>query len=50
MLVIDDNSVYEIDEKCMQKRNIPKGCQIYEKIQKKEIRVGKKEPDSYKQK
>lgn len=43
MLIIDDNSVYEIDEKCMQKRKVSKECQTYEKMQKKEKNVLKRE-------
>lgn len=32
MLVIENNSVYEIDEECLKKRNVPKECAVYEKI------------------
>ena len=35
MLIIDHNSVYEIDEECVKTRKIPKECGIYEKIQQK---------------
>lgn len=43
MLIIDDKSVYEIDEECMKKRNVPKECQTYEKLlQEKEKRRKKK--------
>lgn len=33
MLIIENNSVYEIDEECVQKKKIPKECQIIEKLQ-----------------
>lgn len=39
MLVIENNSVYEIDEECVKRKKIPKECKVYEKIlqeQKKE--------------
>lgn len=32
MLVIDENSVYEIDEVCVKKRGISKQCGIDEKL------------------
>lgn len=32
MLVIEDNSVYEIDEVCVKQKQIPKECGIYEKL------------------
>lgn len=28
MLIIDDNSVYEIDEECIQKNNVAKECNL----------------------
>lgn len=33
MLIIEDDSVYEIDEECVKKRGVPKECRIYEKLQ-----------------
>lgn len=46
MLVIDNNSVYEIDEDCIRKKKLPKECGVCDKvlqeIQKNEIRTGKK--------
>ena len=30
MLIIDGNSVYEIDEECVRKKKVPKECGIYE--------------------
>lgn len=35
MLVIEGNSVYEIDEECMKRRKVPKECEVYEKLVKK---------------
>lgn len=32
MLVIEGNSVYEIDEECARRKKVPKECKIYEKI------------------
>ncbi len=31
-LIIDGNSVYEIDEECVKKRRISKECGVYEKL------------------
>lgn len=36
MLIIDHNSVYEIDEECTRTKKIPKECGVYQKIQQKE--------------
>jgi hypothetical protein len=32
MLIIDDDSVYEIDENCIRRKKVPEECQIYEKM------------------
>lgn len=32
MLVIENNSVYEIDEECVRKRKVPKECRVMEKL------------------
>lgn len=42
MLIIEDDSVYEIDEECIRKRGVPKECNVYEKLQKE--RKNKKKP------
>lgn len=34
MLVIEGNSVYEIDEECLKRRKVPKECEVYEKLVK----------------
>ena len=36
MLVIEGNSVYEIDEECVRIRKVPKECWVYEKILQKQ--------------
>lgn len=46
-LVIDGNSVYEIDEECAKNRRIPKECQIYEHLRdEKKIEDRKRIPDN----
>lgn len=32
MLIIEDTSVYEIDEECMRTKKVPKECQVIEKL------------------
>ena len=32
MLIIEDNSVYEIDEECLRHRRVPKECRTLEKL------------------
>ena len=32
MLVVENNSVYEIDEECLKRRSIPEECEVYQKI------------------
>ena len=38
MLIIDGNSVYEIDEECARRKKVPKECGIYEKMIQQQIR------------
>lgn len=38
MLIIENNSVYEIDEECTKRKKVPKGCQTYEKLNRKQER------------
>lgn len=38
MLIIDGNSVYEIDEECAKKKKVPKECGIYEKMMQQQKR------------
>ena len=35
MLIIEKNSVYEIDEECMKQRRVPKECGTMEKLEEK---------------
>lgn len=32
MLIIDENSVYEIDEECLKKRKVSSECKVIEKV------------------
>ena len=34
MLIIDKNSVYEIDEECLKKKKVPIECELPEKARK----------------
>lgn len=44
MLIIDENSVYEIDEECVKKRKVPKECEVYKKLmQERNSKKDKKE-------
>ncbi len=43
MLIIDEDSVYEIDEECVRKNPVPPECMVYEKLRQKH-----KQEDSYK--
>ena len=43
-LIIDGNSVFEIDEECMKKRKLPKDCQL-EKYYEKEVQYKKNEQE-----
>lgn len=44
MLIIDDNSVYEIDEECLKRRQVPQECEVYKKLmQQREHKKDEKE-------
>ena len=32
MLVVENNSVYEIDEECLKRRSVPEQCEVNKKI------------------
>ncbi len=32
MLIIEGNSVYEIDEECLKKRRVSEECEVYQKL------------------
>ena len=38
MLVVENNSVYEIDEECLKRRSVPEECEVYKKGSGKEQR------------
>ena len=44
MLIIEDNSVYEIDEECLRRRRVPKECRTLEKLYGKTKEDQKEEP------
>lgn len=33
-LIIEGNSVYEVDEECLKQRNVPPECQVKEALQR----------------
>ena len=35
-LIIDGNSVYEIDEECLKKRHVPEECRVKEAMERME--------------
>lgn len=35
MLIIDDDSVYEIDEECVRKNPVPPECKVVEKMRQR---------------
>ena len=37
MLIIDDDSVYEIDEECLKQRRVPKECGTAEKMEEMKL-------------
>ena len=40
MLVVENNSVYEIDEECLKRRSVPEECEVYKKIvREREVRL-----------
>ena len=38
MLIIEDNSVYEIDEECMKKKKVPPECKTAEKLKQEHLK------------
>ncbi len=42
-LIIDGNSVYEIDEECLKRRPVPDACRVREALERAE---SKNKPDS----
>ena len=35
-LIIDGNSVYEVDEECLKRRNVPTECRVKEDVYKRQ--------------
>ena len=44
-LVIDGNSVYEIDLDCVRQRRLPEGCEISRHLQDFHVREGNRKVD-----
>lgn len=41
MLVVEKNSVYEIDEECLKQRTVPEECEVYQKLVQQNGKVEK---------
>lgn len=41
-LIIDGNSIFEIDEECVKKKKLSKECDLEKYLSKKEIQMSKK--------
>ena len=51
MLVVENNSVYEIDEECLKRRSVPEECEVYKKIvREREAGSGKEQRENGKTK
>ena len=44
MLIVDGNSVYEIDEECLRKKKVPEECRVYEKLMQEQERKKESTP------
>ena len=40
-LIVDGNSVYEIDEECLKNRPVPEECKVYDARWKRKIKIMK---------
>ena len=49
-LIIDGNSVFEIDEECMKRRKVPKSCEIEKYFRDDELHLKESDSDSNKKK
>ncbi len=47
MLIVEENSVYEIDEECLKHRKVPPECGVYEKIRQARQKEEKKEEEKH---
>ncbi len=43
MLIIEKNSVYEIDEECLKKKRVPAECEVYKRFANRQNETGEKE-------
>ena len=43
MLIIDNNSVYEIDEECLEKRGVPNECGTAQKVEEMRQKENRKQ-------
>ena len=43
ILIIDGNSVYEVDEECLRKHHVPPECEVLEAIERQEKRNAKEQ-------
>jgi hypothetical protein len=46
MLIVDEDSVYEIDENCIRRKKVPEECRIYQKIVSEKNKRGQKKETS----
>lgn len=42
-LIIEGNSVYEVDEECIKRRAVPESCEVLEAIKRMEQRAKERE-------
>lgn len=47
MLIVEENSVYEIDEECLKHRKVPLECGVYEKIRQARQKEEQKEEEKH---
>jgi hypothetical protein len=41
-LIIEGSSVYEVDEECLKRRKVPKGCRVLEALERQKDTTEKK--------
>jgi hypothetical protein len=46
-LIIDGNSVYEVDEECLKRRNVPTECRVKEAVERQKKKPQKKDSILY---
>ena len=45
MLVVENNSVYEIDEECLKRRSVPEECEVYKIVREREVAKNKEKTE-----